>query len=431
MLAFAGIVLHRRVRMFTLHAAGRARDAAAAVERRRSCSACACLAGADFPGYRYFVGSLIGGALWPLISVLLKLPQRPRPTRIMSELDDQSRRRDARLRSASSTTSGCASAIASAVRARHVRPAVRALRLPAGRAARSLPHAGRGQPHRDRADRAEPRPHRRPQRRRAGAQLLRLHARDHAVQSRRPRGTIDELADAGRDHAARPQALQASCWRRARASSACRSAPGSPTRKSRASPPSATASPASTIKARLFRQYPQGELASHVIGYIGRINQTRSRTASTSEGRDANYRGTDYIGKLGVEQSYETRAARHDRLRGGRSRRRRPRRAHAVAHAADPRQQPGAVARHRAAGGGRGGVRRPARRAGRDRARDRRRARLRLQARLRSRTCSSTASTRRTGRRSTNRPTSRCSTARCAAPIRRARPSSRSWRWPR
>jgi rod shape-determining protein MreD len=37
------------------------------------------LAGADFPGYRYFLGSFVAGALWPLLSVLLKLPQRPRP----------------------------------------------------------------------------------------------------------------------------------------------------------------------------------------------------------------------------------------------------------------------------------------------------------------------------------------------------------------
>ena len=27
------------------------------------------------------------------------------------------------------------------------------------------------------------------------------------------------------------------------------------------------------INARLFRQYPQGELFSHVVGHIGRINQ--------------------------------------------------------------------------------------------------------------------------------------------------------------
>jgi penicillin-binding protein 2 len=58
------------------------------------------------------------------------------------------------------------------------------------------------------------------------------------------------------------------------------------------------------IKARLFRNYPWGELASHVIGYIGRIN--RAEKDRIDEGDDeANYRGTEYIGKLGVEQSYE------------------------------------------------------------------------------------------------------------------------------
>src|SRR6185369_390716 len=30
--------------------------------------------------------------------------------------------------------------------------------------------------------------------------------------------------------------------------------------------------PGVEIKARLFRQYPYGEVASHVVGYIGRIN---------------------------------------------------------------------------------------------------------------------------------------------------------------
>jgi rod shape-determining protein MreD len=34
------------------------------------------VAGADFPGYKYFMGSLIGGALWPIVSGLLRLPQR-------------------------------------------------------------------------------------------------------------------------------------------------------------------------------------------------------------------------------------------------------------------------------------------------------------------------------------------------------------------
>ncbi|MFC5497174.1 penicillin-binding protein 2 [Caenimonas terrae] len=62
--------------------------------------------------------------------------------------------------------------------------------------------------------------------------------------------------------------------------------------------------PGVDIKARLFRNYPWGELASHVIGYIGRINQAEKERID--EGDDeANYRGTEYIGKLGVEQSYE------------------------------------------------------------------------------------------------------------------------------
>lgn len=62
--------------------------------------------------------------------------------------------------------------------------------------------------------------------------------------------------------------------------------------------------PGVEIKARLFRSYPFGELASHVIGYIGRINQEEKARIDESE-NEANYQGTSYIGKLGVEQSYE------------------------------------------------------------------------------------------------------------------------------
>ena len=62
--------------------------------------------------------------------------------------------------------------------------------------------------------------------------------------------------------------------------------------------------PGVEIRARLFRNYPYDQLASHVIGYIGRINT--SENAKIEESEDAgNYRGTEYIGKLGVEQSYE------------------------------------------------------------------------------------------------------------------------------
>jgi penicillin-binding protein 2 len=64
--------------------------------------------------------------------------------------------------------------------------------------------------------------------------------------------------------------------------------------------------PGVDIKARLFRNYPHGELASHVIGYIGRINQAEKERLDDSEDQ-ANYRGTEHIGKLGVEQSFETR----------------------------------------------------------------------------------------------------------------------------
>ena len=64
--------------------------------------------------------------------------------------------------------------------------------------------------------------------------------------------------------------------------------------------------PGVEIKARLFRNYPWGELASHVIGYIGRINQAEKKVIEEWSDEDiANYRGTEYIGKLGVEQSFE------------------------------------------------------------------------------------------------------------------------------
>ena len=61
--------------------------------------------------------------------------------------------------------------------------------------------------------------------------------------------------------------------------------------------------PGVDIKARLFRSYPYGELGSHVVGYIGRINQREKERIEESD-EEGNYRGTDYIGKLGVEQSY-------------------------------------------------------------------------------------------------------------------------------
>ncbi|MHA6915244.1 penicillin-binding protein 2 [Ralstonia pseudosolanacearum] len=77
--------------------------------------------------------------------------------------------------------------------------------------------------------------------------------------------------------------------------------------------------PGVDVHARLFRQYPLGEAAAHVIGYIGRISErdleriddmsdANSQPNVTYDPRkDANnYSGTEYIGKVGIEQSYET-----------------------------------------------------------------------------------------------------------------------------
>jgi len=62
--------------------------------------------------------------------------------------------------------------------------------------------------------------------------------------------------------------------------------------------------PGVEIRARQFRQYPFGASFSHVIGYIGRINQ-KDIDRIEERGLSANYKGTDHIGKMGVEASYE------------------------------------------------------------------------------------------------------------------------------
>ena len=62
--------------------------------------------------------------------------------------------------------------------------------------------------------------------------------------------------------------------------------------------------PGVDIRARLFRQYPYAELASHALGYIGRIND-RDMTWIEERELEANYKGTDHIGKTGLEQAYE------------------------------------------------------------------------------------------------------------------------------
>ncbi|MFM2447393.1 MAG: penicillin-binding protein 2 [Pseudomonadota bacterium] len=62
--------------------------------------------------------------------------------------------------------------------------------------------------------------------------------------------------------------------------------------------------PGVELRARLFRHYPLGETGAHMIGYIGRISQRdQERIDKLPDASD--YNGTQYIGKVGVEQSYE------------------------------------------------------------------------------------------------------------------------------
>lgn len=62
--------------------------------------------------------------------------------------------------------------------------------------------------------------------------------------------------------------------------------------------------PGVEVRARLFREYPLGSVGSHAIGYIGRINDKDVNWLSEQEKTQA-YKGTDYIGKTGLEQFYE------------------------------------------------------------------------------------------------------------------------------
>ncbi len=62
--------------------------------------------------------------------------------------------------------------------------------------------------------------------------------------------------------------------------------------------------PGVDVKARLFRQYPYNESASHLLGYIGRITDHDIEAIEKRDLED-NYRGTEHFGKSGLEQKYE------------------------------------------------------------------------------------------------------------------------------
>jgi penicillin-binding protein 2 len=58
--------------------------------------------------------------------------------------------------------------------------------------------------------------------------------------------------------------------------------------------------PGVDITAGLARHYPQGKLAVHALGYVGRIDERALKDLDPS-----NYRGTTHTGKIGIEKSYE------------------------------------------------------------------------------------------------------------------------------
>lgn len=62
--------------------------------------------------------------------------------------------------------------------------------------------------------------------------------------------------------------------------------------------------PGVTIAATLKRYYPYGDVLTHVIGYVSRIND-RDMQRLEREEKDANYQATRDIGKLGIERYYE------------------------------------------------------------------------------------------------------------------------------
>jgi penicillin-binding protein 2 len=58
--------------------------------------------------------------------------------------------------------------------------------------------------------------------------------------------------------------------------------------------------PGVNIETQMTRYYPHGELFAHVIGYVGRINDKELKKIDKEA-----YAGTNLIGKIGVEKSYE------------------------------------------------------------------------------------------------------------------------------
>ncbi len=62
--------------------------------------------------------------------------------------------------------------------------------------------------------------------------------------------------------------------------------------------------PGVELTARWVREYPQGEAAAHVLGYVGRLSEADFDRLE-ADGHSGNYRGTQIIGKKGIEKTWE------------------------------------------------------------------------------------------------------------------------------
>lgn len=58
--------------------------------------------------------------------------------------------------------------------------------------------------------------------------------------------------------------------------------------------------PGVELNAHLTRHYPNGEVAVHALGYVGRINEAELEKLDATD-----YKATTHIGKLGIEKQYE------------------------------------------------------------------------------------------------------------------------------
>jgi len=76
-LMYLAILLHRRILMFGMRQQI-VHVAAILLISQVIMLGVRMIAGSDFPGALYFVPSLVGGALWPLLFNLIRIPLRPR-----------------------------------------------------------------------------------------------------------------------------------------------------------------------------------------------------------------------------------------------------------------------------------------------------------------------------------------------------------------